>query len=295
MQLQQQLFTSRRMALQNELGAVDENIAGLKAHMAGLAASKESKLTQQQLLREQLVGMRELAKDGFVARNRLLELERGDAQLIGTLAEDAGNMAREQRQISELGLRRAQRLQEFQREVRTQLADVQKEVEAQFTRLAAQDFDLANAEVKAPVGGAVVGLTVFTHGGVVAPGAHLMEIVPLDDGLVIEGEVPVNLIDKVHAGLEVEMIFSAFNVNQTPHIPGIVTHVSADRMMNERTGVPSYKLKVKATPKGMKLLAKLAVRPGMPVDLFVKTGERNMMSYLLKPIFDRANTSMTEE
>jgi protease secretion system membrane fusion protein len=107
--------------------------------------------------------------------------------------------------------------------------------------------------------------------------------------------IPVNLIDKVHSGLKVELIFSAFNQNQTPHVPGIVTQVSADRMTDERTGQPYYKMKAKVAPEGQKLVAQLAVRPGMPVEIFIKTGERTMMNYLLKPVLDRAKTSMTEE
>jgi protease secretion system membrane fusion protein len=98
-------------------------------------------------------------------------------------------------------------------------------------------------------------------------------------------------------GLQVELIFSAFNSNSTPHIPGVVTQVSADRTVDERTGIAFYRMKAKVTPAGARLIAakKLDIRSGMPVELFVKTGERTMMSYLLKPLFDRASTSMTEE
>ncbi len=185
--------------------------------------------------------------------------------------------------------------QEYQKEVRTQLSDVQKEAEALRTRLISLDFDLANVEVKAPVDGTIVGLNVFTRGGVVGPGSKLMEIVPSDDLLVVEGQVPVHLIDKVHPDLKVELIFSAFNQNLTPHIPGIVTHVSADRLIDEITKQPYYKLKAKVAPEGMKMVAHLQIRPGMPVDLFVKTGERTMMNYILKPILDHVKMSLTEE
>jgi protease secretion system membrane fusion protein len=124
-----------------------------------------------------------------------------------------------------------------------------------------------------------------------------MEIVPTDDALVVEGQLAVNLVDRVHAGMPVDLILSAFNTNKTPHIPGQVIQVAADRTVDERTGNPYYKIRAKVTPEGAKLIAahKLQVLPGMPVDLFVKTGERTMMSYLLKPIFDRAKTSMSEE
>jgi protease secretion system membrane fusion protein len=163
--------------------------------------------------------------------------------------------------------------------------------------MTALNYELANADVKAPVDGTVVGLNIFTRGGVVGAGFHLMDLVPTDDPLIVEGQLPVNLIDKVHPGLPVDLIFSAFNSNSTPHIPGVITQVSADRTVDERTGAAFYRMKAKVTPAGAKLIAakKLDIRSGMPVDLFVRTGERTMMSYLLKPVFDRAKTSMTEE
>jgi protease secretion system membrane fusion protein len=293
--LQNQLFSSRQGALHNDLAATDESIAGLQAQLHGLEESNGSLKQQQQFLKEQLDGLRDLARDGYVARNRVLDIERAYAQIAGALSENLGNVGRTQRQISEVKLRRMQRQQEYQKEVRGQLTDVQKEADSVESRLKSQDQDLANVIVRAPVDGTVVSLAVFTRGGVVGPGFKLMDIVPSDDPLIVEGMIPVNLIDKIHPDLPVEMIFSAFNQNKTPHIPGIVTQVSADRMMDERTGQPFYRMKAKVAPEGVKLLATLPLRPGMPVEVFVKTGERTMMNYLLKPIFDRSNTALTEE
>ena len=152
-----------------------------------------------------------------------------------------------------------------------------------------------NALVKAPVDGTIVGMNIFTNGGIIGPGFRMMDVVPSDDALIVEGQLPVHLIDKVHPNLKVELIFSAFNQNQTPHIPGIVTHVSADRLVDEKSGQPYYSIKAKVAPEGIKLISNLQIRPGMPVELFVKTGERTMMNYLLKPILDNLKMSMTEE
>lgn len=292
--LQNQLFATRRSAIQSELAAIDENLAGLELQSRGAQDSLGSQKQQVIFLKEQLDGMRDLAKDGYVARNRLLDLERAYAQINGSISENFGNIGRSKRQISELKLRRAQRQQEYQKEVRTQLSEVQKEAEALKMRLVSLDFDLANAVVKAPADGTVVGMNVFTNGGVIGPGFRMMDIVPSEDKLVVEGQVPVNLIDKVHPDLEVDLIFSAFNQNLTPHIPGVVTFVSADRMVDERSGAPYYKMKAVVTPAGMKLIEHLQVRPGMPVDLFIKTGERTMMNYLLKPLTDNFKAALTE-
>lgn len=295
MRLQNQLFTSRQSSLQSELAAYDENIAGLKIQMQGLQESEEGKKLQMQFLKEQLDGMRDLSKEGYVARNRLLELERTYAQLSGAISEDLGNIGRSHRQIAELTLRKLQRTQDYQREVRTQLADTEKEGDGLANRMLSQNYELNNSLINSPVDGTVVGVNVFTRGGVVAPGFKMMDVVPKDDALVVEGQIPVNLIDKVHTGLKVDLIFSAFNQNSTPHIPGMVTQVSADRLLDEKTGAPYYKLQAVVTPEGKKLLAHLDVRPGMPVELFVHTGERTMMNYLMKPLVDRAKTSLTEE
>lgn len=297
MNLQNQLLLSRQGSLQNELGGIDESIAGLKMQIQGLQESRDSKKEQMGYLKEQLSGMRDLAKEGYVARNRLLELERTYAQLSGALSEDFGNIGRSQRQVVELTLRRAQRAQDYQKEVRSQLSEFQKEAEAQGARLQAQRFELSNVEVRSPADGVVVGLAVFTNGGVVPSGFKLMDIVPNDAQMIVDGQLPVNLVDKVHPGLPVELIFSAFNANVTPHIDGELTHISADRSVDEKTGIPYYPVKVKVTPAGAKKVAenKMDIRAGMPVELFVKTGERTMMNYLLKPIIDRAHSSMSED
>ncbi|MGZ5200119.1 MAG: HlyD family type I secretion periplasmic adaptor subunit [Telluria sp.] len=295
--LQEQLLMSRQGSLHNELGGIDENIAGLKIQIKGLEDSRQSKKEQMDILKEQLSGMRDLAKDGYVARNRLLDLERTYAQLSGAISEDIGNIGRARTQVMELTLRKSQRAQDYQKEVRTNLADVSREAEALQAKRDAQKFELNNVEVRAPVDGTVVNLSVFTQGGVVGAGAKLMDIVPSDDPLIVEGSLPVNLVDKVHPGLTVELMFVAFNSNRTPHIEGQVEQIAADRTVDEKSGQAFYKVRVRVTPKGQKMIAehKLHILPGMPVEVFVKTGERTMMNYLLKPVFDRAKSSMSEE
>jgi len=297
MSLQNQLLMSRQGSLQNELAGADASIAGLKMQISGLQEARDSKKEQVAILKEQLGNMRDLAKEGYIARNRLMDMERTYAQLSGDISEDIGNIGRAQRQVVELTMRRAQRLQDYQKEVSTQLAEFQKEVDAHGARLHAQRFELSNVEVRSPADGTVVGLAVFTNGGVVPAGFKMMDIVPSHAPLIVDGQLATNLVDKVHPGLPVELIFSAFNANKTPHIEGELTHISADRAVDERTGMPYYKVHVKVTPEGAKKIAqhKMDIRSGMPVELFVKTGERTMMSYLLKPITDRAHSALSEE
>jgi protease secretion system membrane fusion protein len=254
------------ISAQANSNATKESIDGYKAQSKGLQESIAQKRHQIALFEKQIAGARELVRDGYLAANKLLELERQQTQLMALVSEDQGNLIKISKQITEL--------QE---------------------KLNPYEFDLANTEIKSPVDGDVVNLTVFTKGGVVSTGQKLMDISPLNDKLIVEAQLPVHLIDKVHLQLSVEMMFTAFNTNRTPHVPGIVIAVDSDRIVDEKTNQPYYKIQVTPTDEGIKLLGALKVRSGMPVELFIKTGEQSMMTYLLKPIFDRSHSAMRED
>lgn len=245
---------------------VQEAIIGLTAQIKGVKESISNKEMQLSVIKEQLTNLQELTKDGYVPRNRFLEMQRNYLQINGSLSEDRGNLVRYESQLRE-----------------------QEEREKVFT------FELSNADIKSPVDGSVVNLEVFTRRGVVGMGAHLMDIQPDKASLVVEARVPVQLIDKVHIGLPVEILFPAFNQRSTPNIPGVVTVVPNDRTQDNRTGEVYYKIQVQVTDQGRKKLRDNQIRPGMPAEVFVVTGQRTMMSYLLKPIFDRMHSAFREE
>lgn len=295
MVLQRQLFSSRRQALAMEQQGIAETIAGSEAQLRGTRDSQASKLQQRKALNEQLQGLRELARDGYIPRNRLLDSERLYAQLDGSIAEDFGRIGQLQRQVLELRLRIRQLAEEFQKEVRSQLADTRPRSEDLRNRLASAEFELANSLVRAPAAGVVVGLEVYTEGGVIKPGEALMEIVPQGEPLLVEARVPVQMVDKVHPGLPVELMFSAFSQSTTPRVAGEVTLVSADRQVDPRTDEPYYTLRAQVSAAGMQQLQGLQIRPGMPVEAFVRTGERSMLNYLFKPLLDRTHMALVEE
>lgn len=293
--LQRQLLSSRRAALDNDLRATEEAIRGYESQQQGVINGRESRKLQQASLKEQLSNIRELAEQGYVPRVRLLETERLYAQINASLSDDDATLGRVRSQILESRLRLNLRKDEYQKEVRTQLTEIQRDAETLASRLAAAEFEMANTEVRAPAEGLIVGMAIFTKGGVIGPGFRMMDIVPQDQPLEVEGQVPVHLIDKVHAGLPVDMLFPALNQNKTPRVSGEVTGVSADRLVDEATRQPYYKLKAKVSQEGVRELAKQQIRPGMPVEVFVKTGERSLFNYLFKPIKDRAASALTEE
>jgi len=279
-ELQKQLLISRRIALQAAQGAQRETIAGYSAQLAGANQSLGHKQVEQKTLNDQLTGIRKLADEGYVPRSKLQDIERQVAELDGEMATQLGTAGMLQ--------------DDYMKDVRTQLTEVQRDTDELKSKLNESEFNLANSEVRSPVDGTVFGVSVFTDGGVVSPGAKLMEVVPSGEPLEIEGELPVDLIDKVQQGLPVDLMFTAFNQNSTPHIPGTLSFISPDRLINEHTGLPYYKVRAKVTPEGMKLLAHLNVKPGMPVELFVNAGQRSMLSYLFKPVLDRAHSALSE-
>jgi protease secretion system membrane fusion protein len=121
-----------------------------------------------------------------------------------------------------------------------------------------------------------------------------MELVPKDDLLRVEAQLPVHMVDKVRSGLPVHVLFSALNQASTPHIEGSVVQVSADALADSRQNTNYFKVVVEVTPQGMTQLQHQEIRAGMPAEVFIKTGERTFMSYLLKPLLDRMNRALIE-
>ncbi len=292
--LQDRLFASRRQTLNSEITVIRDGIAGIEAQIAGLVEARTSKEEQIRLLRDELAGQRELARDGYLPRNRLLEQERLLAALNAQTSEDIGNIARARQAVAESKSRILNRQQEFQRDVQAQLADVQRETQSMQSRIEGLKFDLGNTEIRATAEGIVVGLAMHTVGGVVQAGTLLMEIVPRDEPLRIEAQVAPHLIDKVKVGLPVHILFSAFNQAITPNVPGTVLNVSADVIVDPVQKVPFFKAQVVVTPEGMKKLRDHKIKAGMPAEVFIQTGERTAYNYLMKPLRDRLRAAMTE-
>ena len=294
MLLQGQLFSTRRKSLSTELAAMRENMRGLELQMQGTEASMRAKEDQLGVLREQLKNLRNLADDSFMPRIRVQDQERTTSAMSGAIAEDTGSIGRSRQSIAEIKIRMISREQDVRKEVEAQLSDIQRDASSLSSRLQGLQFDVLNTEVKSPASGLVMGVAVHTIGGVVAAGTPMMEIVPRDEVLKIEAQIPPHLIDKIKPGLPVDILFTAFNQASTPKIAGNLTQVSADVLMDPKTNMPFFKASIDVTPEGMVKLKTNEIRAGMPAEIFVRSGERTAMNYLLKPLMDRVRRSMTE-
>ncbi|OEC38920.1 hemolysin D [Pseudomonas sp. 1D4] len=293
--LHQQLFASRREAQRLQQAALREGLAGARAHLAGLESAQRYRREQRQALLQQLQGLRGLAQEGYIPRNRLLENERLLAQLDGELGEAVGAIGHARQQMQELGWRERQQAEEYRRDLHQQQVDNRLRLGELASRLASAEFELAHTEVRAPVAGTLVGLAVFTPGGVIAPGQQLMEVVPRDAPLLVDARAPVELVDRLRPGLPVELLFAAFNQSSTPRVPGELVLVSADRLLDEQTREPYYQVRIRVSEDGARQLVGLDIRPGMPVQAFVRTGERSLLNYLFKPLADRLHLALSED
>ncbi|MCK6411712.1 MAG: HlyD family type I secretion periplasmic adaptor subunit [Azonexus sp.] len=298
MHAQQQLFLARRSSLSSEQGALDETITGLQQQIKGVESVQQGKKTQIELIEKELASLRGLVEEGFVPRNKLYELERVLAELRGSYGDTLATVARAQAAISETRLRKSQRLQDYRKEVESQLADVQRNVGGTGDKRKALQEELERSVIKSPTDGAVVGLEVHTIGGVVRPGERIMDIVPEGDLLVVDARLPVNLIDQVQVGQLADMhINIVMPGGAHPVIEGKLTKVSADRITDPRTGEPYYAAIIEITPNGEQELRKYKVtpQPGMPTDVVIKTGERTLLNYLLKPMLSRMTFGFREQ
>jgi len=286
--LQTKLFQSRRSEYGDQQRIYQEQLLGLQAQLRELQNVLSFRKEQLGVLNEEASSNRELANQGFIPRSKANEVERTRSEMLSSLSNVTAEIAKVQSSMASTRLQLTQHQASYRKDADTQLAEVQKNRKTGKGKIDALQFDLSLAEIKAPVGGAVVGLKVNTVGGVIQSGQVLMEIVPREVRLIVEAQVPPQSIDKVHAGLPADMRFSAFNLNTTPVIPGKVILVGADKIPGANPQQGDYYLaQVESTTEGVKLLGDKVVQPGMPVEVIVKTGERSFFSYLIKPLSDR--------
>ena len=292
---QEQLFTSRRAALQAELQSTEESIQGQKGLIQSYEGMLINRKNQLALLTEELTNTRALVKEGYAPRNRQLELERMGSEASSGIAELQGNIIRAKRAVSELQQRAILRQQEYRKEVQSQLADVGSEVPADAEKFQAAKDDLGRIDIKSPATGQVVDLAFQTVGAVIGPGQKLMDIVPEEQALLIEARVAPHMIDRVHRDMRVDVRFSSFAHSPQLVVDGKVVSISADVLVDQQTGISYYLARVGVTADGYKMLGKRQLQPGMPVEVILLGGERSMLTYLLSPLTKRLAASMKEE
>ena len=289
------LFQSRKSALRADLQGIEESIQGQQGLSQAYESMMGNRRNQLSLLNEELTNTRGLVKEGYVPRNRQLELERQVSESSTAIAELQGNTIRAKRTVAELRQRAIARQQEYRKEVESQLSEVTREVLSDAGKFLALQDDLARTEIRSPASGQVVALAAQTVGGVVGPGQKLLDVVPANESLLLETRVAPHLIDSVHAGMPVDVRFSSFARSPQLVVEGKLVSVSGDLLTDPQNGMSYYLARVVVTPEGLKKLGKRQMQPGMPVEVVLRTGERSLLTYLLHPLTKRIAASMNEE
>lgn len=297
MQLQTNLFNTRHAEQQNQLQILRHEQAALAEQLTGYEEIKVNQDSQLEFQRRELEGLRSLAKEGYVPRNRLFEAERNAAQLSSQRATAISDIGRTRQALNESKLKLLQQSQTFRSEVENQLTQVSGEASTLADRYKALDFEVRNGTIVAPVTGQIMELAVHTVGGVIPAGQKLMEVVPLGSPWIVKAKFPTKLIERLRPGMPVEMRFTSLDITVQPVVEGTVATVSADQQIDESTKEPYIAVTVEVSAETVEKLVKsgLNVRPGMQAEIIVKTGERTLLAYLMKPLSSRLRAAFHEE
>jgi membrane fusion protein, type I secretion system len=292
---ERKLFELRRSARLGQKAQLKQRITQLQDEIKGLTAQQDAKAREIALIGKELEGVRELWKNNLVQITRLTALERDGARLEGERGQLVASVAQAKGKVTETELQVIQIDQDLSSEVAKDMREVDAKFGEFVERKVAAEDQLKRIDLRAPQDGTVLESKVHTVGGVVPAGDTIMLIVPDTDNLLVEAKVSPHDIDQIQIGQSAVLRFSAFNLRTTPEINGTITRVSADTTTDQRTGQSYYTTRIAMTKSEIARLGDVKLIPGMPVEAFVQTGERSVMSYLTKPLQDQFMRAFREK
>jgi len=292
---ERRLFDDRRVSREGQKARLREQVQQLREQIGGLDVQQQAKAEEINLIEKELEGLLRLYEIGGITMSQVNALQRNSARLRGERGQLIASIASARGRISEIELQILQVGQAMRAEVAAELRDVENEqaklVEKEVTAL----DQLKHIEIRAPIGGAVHQLAVHTIGGVITPAETLMQIVPRGSTLTVEVRVAPQDIDQIAIGQAATLRLSAFNRNTTPELTGSVIRVSADLETEQQTGVSFYRASLTIPETELNRLADLTLVPGMPVETFIRTEDRTVVSYFTKPIRDHLQRAFRQE
>lgn len=292
---QKRLFETRRATIIGQVDILQERIMQYNDQIEGLSAQITEVKAQSALIGEEVKTVSHLLDKGLEQKPRLLALKRKQSELKGQAAQFISEIATIQGSISEVQLQMINVQNEYLKEVMTELKDVQQQVSDLREKLLASGDVLERTIIVAPQSGKITGLQFHTLGGVIAPGAQIMDIVPQNDKLIVEARVKPEDIDIVREGLEAKVMLSAYKSRFVPRLNGEVIYLSADKFTDEQTGQHYFLARIEINEEEIdNLAANVELYPGMPAESFIKTGESTFLNYLASPIIDSFRRSFKE-
>ena len=290
------LFEVRVFGRAGQKAQLRERVLQLGEEIEGLSAQERAKEKEIALVEKELIGVRQLYEQRLIQISRLTVLERDLARLSGERAQYIAARAQARGKITETELQIIQVDKDVVSEVSKDLRETNDKIGEFVERKVTAEDQLRRIDIRAPQDGVVLQSTVHTVGGVITAGDAIMMVVPRADDLSVEAKVNPQDIDKLQIGQKTVLRLSAFNQRTTPELNGVVSRVSADVTTDQRTGQSYYTIRVSMPPEEvLRLGANVKLIPGMPVEAFVQTGERTMISYLAKPFHDQLMRAFREK
>ncbi|MDZ4364812.1 HlyD family type I secretion periplasmic adaptor subunit [Brevundimonas sp.] len=286
LRLQRIQFEARSSGRSTERGVLQQRISQLEQQAEGLQRQITANIEQRRLIDEELEGMRSLAAQGYAPMTRVRALERQAAELDGQQGSLRAQVAATREQIGETRLQISAVGTTTNEDVAEQLRNIEIQLNELQPRLTATRAQIARNQVRAPASGQVVGLTIFTAGGVIQPGQTLMEIVPTDASQIIVAEIDPADIDNLRIGQDTEVKFPGLRETNPPIVRGRITRISADSFTREQTGARYFRAEIVVPQAQLEKLGPSAafIRPGAPVEVVVLLRRRTALQYLLEPL-----------
>jgi HlyD family secretion protein len=292
---QQGIFETRRQVFQSQAAVNREKRAQVEKEIEGLRAQQSAASKRIEIVREEVDTVAMLVSKGLERRPRLLNLQREMADIEGRRGEIVAQISRAEQVINESQATLLKLENDRQNEIAQSLREAQNQIFQIGERLQAADDQLLRTAVKAPEDGVVTDLRIHTPGGVVGAGAPLMDLVPRQDRLIVTARVRPEDIDVVRPGLSAEVNLLPYNQRRVPRLKGTVTHVSADRLLDKRTDQPYYATKIRVQDPRIAEIDGVQIIPGMPAQVFIKTGRGTVALYALRPLLDSFNNAFHED
>jgi HlyD family secretion protein len=292
---ERKLFDLRRAARAGQKAQLRERIEQLGKEINGFTSQQVSKEKEVTLIERELAGVRDLFQKNLVPITRVTALERDGTRLDGERGQLIASIAQAKGKVAELNLQIIQVDEDASSEVAKEMRETDGKIGEYVERKIAAADQLKRTDIRSPQDGTVFQSTVHTVGGVIPAGEPIMLVVPDAEKLAVEAKVNPQDIDKVQVGQPAVLRFSAFDTRTTPEISGKVTRVSADTTSDQRTGFSYYTIRIALERDQTARLGNAKLVPGMPVDAFVQTGERTVISYLMKPLSDQIVKAFREK
>jgi len=277
-------FDSRRASLDGQRKVIGEKIRQLGSQIDGAEAQVKSFTDQVESVRNEADSVAPLVEKMLLPRPRLLQLQRTAYGLEGQIADTRAGIAKFRQAIAEQELQIVQLGNDRMAEVTKDLHEVQARLLEVIPKRTNAEAVLGRMEIRSPYSGRVVGLNVFSVGGVIQRGEKILDIVPDEDALTVEAQVAVEDISELHPDMRAELRLTAYQQRLLPPIHGEVVRVSADRLTDPRTNNPYYVVSVRPDMAEIAKLPGVHLSPGMPATVTIPTESRTAFDYIVGPL-----------